>query len=320
LKKKGVLIDCDPGIDDALAILFALASNKLDIKAITTVYGNVGVRQSTRNLITILEISGLGVVPEIGIGSNGPLVKKRPKKRYVHGRDGLGDTLRGRPGKIARLEDAVRLAAAKILSKEIEYIIATGPLTNVAKIIRSKPKIPDLIKRIYIMGGAFFVKGNVTPYAEFNIYNDPEAAKIVFDSHIPKTVIGLDVTQKVILERKDLIGFEKGRGRLSGCIYDIANFAVSYHREFRGARGAYMNDPLCVGAAIDSTICKYKKGLLDIKLNGAQRGRIVAGAKGALPRDTMYAYSVNAERFKKLFLKSLTKMCKEVQVEAGRYL
>ena len=198
------------------------------------------------------------------------------------------------------------------MSKRIEYIIATGPLTNIAEIIKTNPKIPDLVKRIYIMGGALFIKGNITPYAEFNIYNDPEAAKLVFDSKIPKTVVSLDVTQRVILERSDLTGFKKDKERLSRFIYDIANFAICYHRGFRGVKGAYLNDPLCVGAALEGKICEYKKGSLGIKLNGPQRGRTIVGEETGGAQDITYAESVNVDRFKKLFLGSLKKICKEV--------
>lgn len=309
------MIDCDPGIDDALALFFALASKELKVEAVTTVYGNVGVRLCTKNLKNILSLSGLNTLPEIGIGSNRPLKKRRLRPRGVHGRDGLGDVLLGPPKIGLRLNEAVELAATKILSKEIDHIIATGPLTNIAKIITNDSEIPRLIKRIYIMGGALFVKGNITPYAEFNIYNDPEAAKIVFDSKIPKTLVGLDVTRKVILNKKDLVGFKTGKNKLSSFIIDIANFSIEYHRNIRRAIGAYMNDPLCVGVAIDEDICEYERAYLDVRLKGVERGRTTLSRtcvkEGA--SKTTYCKGVKAKRFKKLFLGRLKKLLKEVE-------
>lgn len=307
------MIDCDPGIDDALAILFALSSDKIRVEAITTVYGNVSVSQCTSNLMNILDISGVKKTPEIGKGSKRPLVKERMKPRRVHGRDGLGEINLSPPKGNFIVNDAVKLAVSKILSKKIDYIIATGPLTNIAKIITKDSKVPSLIKRIYIMGGAFFVRGNVTPYAEFNIYNDPEATKMVFDSKIPKTLVGLDVTHKAVLEKGDLKRFIAIDNRLSRFIVHIADFAIEYHERFRDVKGAYMNDPLCVGVAIDEALCEYDKGPLEVRLSGAERGRIIVsdGNRKKTISKISYCKDVNAPMFKKLFLDTLEELCKK---------
>jgi len=307
-ERKRVLIDCDPGIDDALALLFALASERLKVEAITTVYGNVSVEQCTENLKKILGLSGVKKFPQVGIGSDTPLRGEALESRTVHGRDGLGNVSHALSNIDLSFGDAVTLARSKILSGDVEYIIATGPLTNIAKLVTSDPKISDLVKRIYIMGGAVFVKGNVTPHAEFNIYNDPEAAKIVFDTKIPKVLVGLDVTHKAILEKKDLIELERFGNRLSRFIVDIAMFAITYHKGSRNSKGAYMNDPLCVGVAVDDGICEYGIGALDIVLKGPERGRIIA--KNGSPKIT-YCKGVDVKRFKELFLTHLVKLSKE---------
>lgn len=312
-RRRRVLIDCDPGIDDALALFFAFASDRLEIEAITTVFGNADVRQCTDNLIKILDISGLKRIPEIGIGSDRPLVEKRLEARATHGRNGLGDIRLDPPKNDYSVNDAIELAASKILTKKIDYIIATGPLTNIARIIAKSPRIVDLVKRIYIMGGALFVKGSVTPYAEFNIYSDPHAAKMIFDSKIPKTLVSLDVTEKVILKKRDLERFEKDESRISRFIVDIADYAISHHRNIRRAEGAYMHDPLCVGVAIDDEICEYSQGYAEVTESGPERGRVVISKKnrGNRASNITYCKRVNSGNFKELFLGHLMKLAKE---------
>lgn len=306
---KRVLIDCDPGIDDALALLFAFSSDELNVKAVTTVYGNVPVRQCLSNLMKVLHVARPRPMPEIGIGADRPLKKKRLKPRGVHGKDGLGDLKIHFPDLKYDVVDAIELASAKILSGEIDCIIATGPLTNIARLITKDERIPPLLKRIYIMGGVFASGGNISPFAEFNIYNDPEAAKTIFSSDIPKTLVGLDVTRKVILERGDIKRFRNGKEDVSRLIAGIGNFAITYHRKYRNVKGAYMNDPLCVGVAVDETICSYRSAKLDVVLKGKERGRVLV--KKAAP-DVLLCRDVNVKRFKRLFLHNLERLCKEV--------
>lgn len=311
--KKNVLIDCDPGIDDAFALLFALSSQKLDVKAVTTVYGNVGVKQCTRNLLGILDISGRENLPDIGMGSSAPLKKKRLRKRDVHGKDGLGNSGIGRNNLKVCVKDAVDLAVTKILSGSVDYIIATGPLTNIARVIRKDRRVPDLVKRIYIMGGAISVGGNITPFAEFNIYNDPEAASIVFNSDIPKTLVSLDVTRKVLLKDRDIGQLTGLGGDLGSFIGDLAAFSRNFNTRFRNARGVSMHDPLCVGVSAYNAICSYDIGYFDVRLSGRERGRIVPAAKTRTGEKRRIAYckDVDVTKFKKIFLNTIKSLIKE---------
>jgi inosine-uridine nucleoside N-ribohydrolase len=304
------LIDCDPGIDDALALLFALSTKRLKVEAITTVYGNVSVEQCTENLIDILSLSGLEILPEVGKGAKKPLAKKRLRPRAVHGTDGLGDTGLEIGRRDIRVKDAVELAASKILSGSIDYIVATGPLTNVANIIAKIPDISDYLKGIYIMGGAIFVRGNITQYAEFNIYNDPEAALLVFRSDIQKTIVSLDVTQKVVLSAGDMARLRRPQNALSDFVYNIAAYSMEYNKKVRRIQGASMHDPLCVGVVVDEGICDYASGRFDIKTSGQQRGRVVKadGSIEAKARVIKYCRDVNVSRFKKLFINHLKQL------------
>ena len=307
ISRKNVLIDCDPGIDDALALLLALSSDDLNVEGLTTVYGNVGVDRSTENLINILGLTGLRYSPRIGKGAARPLIAERLGERLVHGKDGLGNTdlVTCREG--VEIEDACELAVSLIEGGRIDYIIATGPLTNIANIIKKCPDISKKLKGIYLMGGAIAVEGNITPYAEFNIYNDPEAASSVFESDLPKTVVSLDVTRDVTLNDQDLHALSETRNKLSKFICDIVSYSIDYNRRFRGLPGASLHDPLCVGVAADEGISTYKEGRFGIELNGRERGRIKEGEN-----IVRYCVQVNVERFKELLLTGLTRMIKEM--------
>ncbi|MFH1752995.1 MAG: nucleoside hydrolase, partial [Candidatus Omnitrophota bacterium] len=224
----------------------------------------------------------------------------------VHGKDGLGDTGL-EPGPIAiEPMDALELAVSLIMDGRIDYIVATGPLTNIARIIEKIPGISKRIKGIYLMGGAIATEGNITPCAEFNIYCDPEAALSVFESDLPKTVVSLDVTRSVALDEDDIRVLSNTKNALSSFICAIASYSMEYNKRVRGIAGASLHDPLCVGVAIDESLCAYREGHFDIKLQGPERGMIVNGRNAV-----RYCSGVDAERFKKLLLTELTRLIKE---------
>jgi purine nucleosidase len=229
-------------------------------------------------------------------------------ERTVHGSDGLGDTGLTCDTEGIEVESAVDLAASLIETGGLDYLIATGPLTNIANIIKRIPDISKKIKGIYIMGGAISVEGNMTPYAEFNIYNDPEAASIVFESNLPKTIVSLDVTRSITLNEDDLSLLHIADNRLSKFICDIASYSIEYNKNFRGLPGASLHDPICVAIAANESACSYKRGRFDIVLDGIERGSIKEGGN-----PIRYCASVNTDRFKETLLTGLTKMIKESQ-------
>ncbi len=307
--KKRVLLDCDPGIDDALAIIAACAFDNLQIEAITTVYGNTGLRQATANLKKILGLLGPGRVPEIGAGSKAPLVKKRPGSRGVHGKDGLGEAGIVKDAVKMGVRDGIKLGRSLIASGRVNTIIATGPLTNVAKMLSGPPEAARGIERIYIMGGALFAEGNMTPHAEFNFYNDPEAAAEVLGSRVPKTLVSLDVTRKAALTPGDLRRLRGPEGPLRRFITGIAGYSARYNARFRGIKGASLHDPLCAAIASEQGLCAYGRAGFSVTLDGDERGRVKLSGK-TRQRD-FYCRDVDIKTFKDMFLEALNRMIEE---------
>ncbi len=203
-----VLLDCDPGIDDALAIAFACGHPGLDLRAVTTVGGNVPLAQTTVNALSVLELSGRPDVP-VAAGSPGPLLQPLADARLVHGETGLGDARLPAPGQQAVAAHAIDFIYETVSAAPGEItLIATGPLTNVALALRRYPGLAGQVADFVIMGGSAG-RGNVTPAAEFNIATDPEAAAIVFAAGWRVTMTGLDVTLQT---RTDGAVWERMRG------------------------------------------------------------------------------------------------------------
>ena len=232
-----ILLDCDPGHDDAIALLLALASPEVELLGVTTVAGNQTLEKTTANAIRVLEFVGRGDVP-VAAGAERPLVREPFVAAYVHGDSGLdGPALP--PAQARPVEqDAVDFLAERV---DGATLVATGPLTNVAKLLVTRSERPD---RIVLMGGSI-AEGNVTPAAEFNIWADPEAADAVFRSGLDVTMIGLDVTHKALLtavyaERLRAAG-ETGR-----MVAELVDFFAQFHRKTYGFDGAPIHDAVAV--------------------------------------------------------------------------
>ncbi|GAA2445833.1 nucleoside hydrolase [Streptomyces glaucus] len=198
-----VIIDCDTGIDDALALLFAVRHPGLDLRAITCVAGNTDVDGVVRNTLTVLEQAGAPDVP-VARGAERPLLEPLRTARHVHGHDGMGDLGLPAPTRTAADVDAVTLLRREILaSPRPVTLIPTAPLTNIALLLRTHPEVVRNIERIVFMGGAV-AAGNATPVAEFNVWHDPEAAAILLTAGVPITMYGLDVFQRVVVPGADV--------------------------------------------------------------------------------------------------------------------
>ncbi|WP_405734262.1 nucleoside hydrolase [Streptomyces sp. NBC_00028] len=213
-----VIIDCDTGVDDALALLFAVRHPGLDVRAITCVAGNTDVDGVVRNTLTVLETAGAGDIP-VARGAERPLIEPVRTASHVHGQDGMGDLGLPAPTRRPVDLDAVALLRREILaSPRPVTLIPTAPLTNIALLLRTHPEVTRNIERIVFMGGAVEV-GNATPVAEFNVWHDPEAAAILLTAGVPITMYGLDVFRQVIVPAADvqrLRGGSDPRLRLAG--------------------------------------------------------------------------------------------------------
>ncbi|MEU0947841.1 nucleoside hydrolase [Streptomyces canus] len=198
-----VIIDCDTGVDDALALLFAVRHPGIDLRAVTCVAGNTDVDGVVRNTLTVLEQAGAGDIP-VARGAARPLLEPVRTAQHVHGLDGMGDLGLPAPTRVALEMDAVTLLRREILaSPRPVTLIPTAPLTNIALLLRTHPEVVRNIERIVFMGGAV-ATGNATPVAEFNVWHDPEAAAVLLTAGVPITMYGLDVFQQVLVPAADV--------------------------------------------------------------------------------------------------------------------
>jgi purine nucleosidase len=243
-----LVIDTDPGVDDAVAILLALASPEIEVLALTTVAGNVSLEKTTLNARRLLELAGRGDVP-VAAGCGQPLAGPSSDAGEVHGRDGLGDLAWEEPKIALHPLHAVDLLA-ELIGQGPLTIVAIGPLTNLATLLERHPGIDRDVERVVLMGGASF-EGNVTPAAEFNIWADPEAAQRVLGAHWPLTVMPLDLTRQAYLNDGDLeflrgLGSEVGRRTA-----DILEPYAKFHDEWYGNRNLVMHDAMAVYDVLD---------------------------------------------------------------------
>jgi inosine-uridine nucleoside N-ribohydrolase len=239
-----VLIDCDPGHDDAIALLLALASPELDVLGVTTVAGNTTLERTTANAIRVLEFVGRNDVP-VAAGAARPLVREASVADYVHGETGLDGPMLPPPRREPLERHAVDFMAERILvSPAPVTLIPTGPLTNVAMLLATRPEVADRIGAIVLMGGAI-AEGNVTPAAEFNIWADPEAAARVFSSGLDITMIGLDVTHRALVTAADADRL-RSLGRTGTMVAELLDFFSRFHAETYGFDGAPVHDAVAV--------------------------------------------------------------------------
>jgi inosine-uridine nucleoside N-ribohydrolase len=244
-----ILIDCDPGHDDAIAILLALASPEVELRGITTVAGNQTLDKTTTNALKVLELAGRTDIP-VAAGAHKPLKRELRVAANVHGESGLDG-----PDLPEPTTSTVDAHAADFLAELIEpgvVLVPTGPLTNVAMLLDRHPDVLERLDRIVWMGGAI-AEGNVTPAAEFNAYVDPEAAAAVFGSGIPVTMIGLDVTHMALFTREHADRL-RGTGTAGRVVAELSDFFQRFHESRYGFDGSPIHDALAVAHVIDPTL------------------------------------------------------------------
>jgi inosine-uridine nucleoside N-ribohydrolase len=244
-----LVIDCDPGVDDAIAILLALASPEVDLLAVTTVAGNLPLETTTRNALRVLALAGREDVP-VAAGAPRPLVVPRWRdKAVVHGADGLGGAPAPEPRAAVVPMHAVDLLSEVLERSEEPVLLApVGPLTNVALLAALRPELLPKLGQVAVMGGSDG-HGNVTPAAEFNVWFDPEAAARAFDSGLDVTLVGLNATRRAMLHEPDV-----GRIRSAGPIGEVAAAMLTYyldwHERHYGTRSVPVHDALAVAALV----------------------------------------------------------------------
>jgi inosine-uridine nucleoside N-ribohydrolase len=277
-----IVIDTDGGVDDALAILLALAWPKVHVEAITTVHGNVAVETATRNVAEVLHLAGCEV--NLAEGCAAPLSSPSSSPifaTHVHGQDGLGGWIRTIP--VRKMPPNAEPASKVILDLARQFpdeitLVTIGPLTNAAVAFREDPVGFSFLKRIVTMGGAIAERGNVTAAAEFNFFTDPEAAREIIHSGIPLTLVGLDATHKVEFtrERMELLLGRRFdlQARFLRCICEQL---FSFYEPRLGRDMFYLHDPLAIGVALDRSLVETQAMNVDIETKGElTRGMVVA--------------------------------------------
>lgn len=272
--KKKIIIDTDPGVDDAMAIFLALKSPELEVIGLTTIYGNVYTTLATRNALHLLEIAGRTDIP-VAEGSHVTITNgtKLRIADFVHGTDGLGNQNFSTPEakQIEQSGPSFLVEQANRYPGQIT-VVALGPLTNIALAIQLDPAFVKNVAQIIILGGAFSVSGNVNPAAEANIFGDPEAADIVFTSGADILAIGINVTHQVVFtdaDREMLVG---SKGEFADYLDKILEVYFAYHREAYGTKGVYLHDPTTLLAAVNPDLLTYTEGVVRVQTSGITRG------------------------------------------------
>ncbi|MBL8080937.1 MAG: nucleoside hydrolase [Anaerolineales bacterium] len=310
---KHIIIDTDPGIDDSLAFLLALASPEVIVDGIVTIHGNASTTQVTTNALSILELAKRSDVP-VYRGCELPLVQPSMLSPETHGNTGLGYAQLPAPQSQAQAQHGSDFMIEHIMSHPGEItLVCIGPLTNVALAIRKEPRIVQAVKEVFIMGGAIRHQGNTTPLAEYNTYVDPHAAHIVFHSGMPMILTPLDVTYQCIFTTDDLSRLQKIDSPITKFIADSTRFYMEFHDEYQKIDGCVINDPMTLALTFMPEICDYENLYVDVDISaGVGLGNTFADFYNYDKKspNMKVALGVRPRMFMELFLERMEKLAK----------
>jgi inosine-uridine nucleoside N-ribohydrolase len=304
-----ILLDCDPGHDDAIALLLALASPEVDLVGVTTVHGNQTLEKTTLNALKLLEFVGRTDVP-VAAGADRPLRREPFVAEYVHGQSGMDGPALPQPTTAPVDGHAADFIARTVLeSAEPVTLVPTGPLTNIGLFLSLHPDAAARVERIVLMGGAIG-EGNVTPAAEFNIWVDPEAADRVFSSGLDVTMVGLDVTHRAIFGPEPTARL-KAAGRVGAMVAELLEFYGRFHRETYGWNGSPIHDAVAMAHA-------FRPGILETIRTGVRvdcgeelgRGRTNVDLRGRVgwEPNAHVAVEIDADAFIELLVERLSSL------------
>lgn len=289
-----VIIDTDPGIDDAIALMVAFASEELDVKAVISVSGNQSIEKTTSNAAKIIELAGKST--KLICGADRPLIREKVYAEDIHGESGLGSVCLP-DASLAIAEDSLETIyqEAKANSGKLQ-IIALGPLTNIAKAILQYPDLKDHVARIVLMGGGHAF-GNVTPSAEFNIYADAEAAKIVFESGIPVVMVGLDATHDLSVCKKEAAMLFEGENAKQNILKQLLEDLILACEKFFDVEEAHLHDVLAVIATYDEKVISGDHYHVDIETKGSVTyGKTVVDIYNVLNKEKNAFVALHADK------------------------
>jgi len=298
-QKQKIILDVDPGHDDAAAIMLAAAAQNIDLLAITVVAGNQTLEKTTINALNVCSVAGISNIP-VAAGMSRPIVRDQIIAANIHGETGLDGPYFGKPTVQLDKRHAVDLIIELLMNSEGDItLVPTGPLSNIAMAIRREPRIVPKIKQIVLMGGAYQL-GNYTPAAEFNIYADPEAAHIVFTCGRPITMMGLDLTRQALARKEEVARIRSIGNKASILFAELMEFFSKTQKEVFGWDAPPLHDPTTVAWLIDPTCIETKPMYVAVELRGEHTyGRTVCdyyGVTGNQP-NAQVAVKLNYRKF-----------------------
>jgi inosine-uridine nucleoside N-ribohydrolase len=304
-----IILDCDPGHDDAIALLLAIASPEVELIGVTTVAGNTTIDKATNNALRILELAGRSDIP-VYRGANRPFIRPQDVAAHVHGESGLDGPALPQPSGREQELHAVDYLAQEIRARDGKVtLVPTGPLTNIGLLFALHPDVRP--ERLVIMGGAIG-EGNRTPAAEFNIWADPEAAQRVFLEGLDTTMVGLDVTHRALITDAHTEHM-RGAGRVGEVVAELMDFYARFHKSrYPDLEGSPMHDPVCVAHVIDPSLMTVLDAFIDVDCSGGPswgrtnvdwRGREHFGAPNA-----KVGVDIDGERFAELIVERISSL------------
>ena len=313
MDKRKVIIDCDPGIDDALAIILALKSKEIEVIGITTVSGNVESLQGAKNALKVLKLLGRLDIP-VYLGESKPIKRELVTAQDTHGEDGLGETFLEEVSSEYIRENGVDFILNTLKNQENVSIIALGPLTNLYRAIEKDSETFHRVKEIVSMGGAYKSHGNCSPVAEFNYWVDPHGAREFLKKFNGEfTMVGLDVTREIVLTPNLREMIHQFKDEIGDFIYDITRFYVDFHWEQERTLGCVINDPLAVEYFINRELCNGFKAYVDIACEDISMGQSVVDVADFYKRrkNVFVLDKVNSKEFMLSFLNKIFQSHKE---------
>lgn len=307
MDKRKVIIDCDPGIDDALALILALKSEEIEVVGITTVSGNVESIQGAKNALKVLKLLNRLDIP-VYVGESVPIKRSLVTAQDTHGDDGLGETFFEEVSQDLIKEGAVDFILNTLKYNEDISIIALGPLTNLCKAIRKDSKVFHKVEEVVSMGGAYKSHGNCSPVAEFNYWVDPHGAKEFLEKYNGEfTMVGLDVTREIVLTPNLREMIHQFKDEVGDFIYDITRFYVDFHWAQERTLGCVINDPLAVEYFINRELCQGFKAYVDIACSDISMGQSVVDVADFYKKrkNVFVLEKVNSKEFMLSFLSKI---------------
>lgn len=305
-----VILDCDPGHDDAMAIALAITDPRLRVLAITTVAGNAGSERTTRNAGRMLALAGRPDIP-VAVGAAQPLIREPWVPVSFHGESGLDGADLPEPLVPPDRRSALELAAELLRTADAPVtLVATGPLTNIGLLLRAVPDLRDRIGEIVVMGGSLGL-GNTTAAAEFNIWADPEAAAIVFGAGLPLRMVGLDVTHQALMLPPDIEALDALGTRAGRITADLMRFFAIHHRDRYGWDGPPVHDAVAVAWLLEPTVVGGQRLRVDVDTSdGPSRGRTIADPEGlsGRPPNVEVGLTIDRERFMAMLVAAIARL------------